>query len=352
MKQLFVPAIEVEQLHPNFSSVLVPSRKEERKLFEQWASGFIDRDGKFLKEFQTSFNSGFWEIYLHALFKHLSLEADYSYPSPDFLINTRYGEFIVEATTANAAQNKRNEWDRSFDQEELETLKDLNRLNFEAIIRLSNALIQKCRAFEKNYKNLKHVPGKPFVVAIAPFEQPHFNIQYDRPIKALLYDHYVEEQLSLDHPEAFDGRAPVVNLGYIEKDNGAEIPLGVFNDDSMSEISALIFSCTATWGKLSAMGSNSETIVTSIWSSDDYGKPEKRESASDKHVEKLQDGVQVYHNPNAKHPLPVEIFNHDGIVQVYLDFETGEWVHEGVKDSLIFRKTMKYIDKKDLDNLK
>jgi hypothetical protein len=38
-----------------------------------WARGFIDRDGKFVKEFQTTFNSCFWELYVYAVLKRYRL---------------------------------------------------------------------------------------------------------------------------------------------------------------------------------------------------------------------------------------------------------------------------------------
>ena len=38
-----------------------------------------------------------------------------------------------------------------------------------------------------------------------------------------------------------------------QKDNGSEVPLGILNNDSFREVSAVVFSTTATWGKLAAM---------------------------------------------------------------------------------------------------
>lgn len=48
----------------------------EREVLSGWASGFRDRDGKFVKEFQTTYNSSFWELYLFAAFKDLGCTAD------------------------------------------------------------------------------------------------------------------------------------------------------------------------------------------------------------------------------------------------------------------------------------
>src|SRR5690606_32902226 len=128
----------------------------------------------------------------------------------------------------------------TFSKEELEKLRRFRELNTEAIIRLSNAIFNKVKLYENKYKLLRHVKGKPFVIAVAPFEQPHFNHQYDRPIKALLYDYYVDEDVYLDNPEQYPAGPPGVSLGYVVKDNGAEIDLGLFNSPALSEVSAVV----------------------------------------------------------------------------------------------------------------
>ena len=38
----------------------------ERAVLENWAQGFEDRDGKFVQEFQLTYESSFWELYLYA----------------------------------------------------------------------------------------------------------------------------------------------------------------------------------------------------------------------------------------------------------------------------------------------
>jgi hypothetical protein len=336
---LFTEIVDEKLQHKNFKSVLAPFRKAERDLLESWAEGFVDRDGKLKKEFQTTFNSTFWEIYLFAAFKEYGFTIDWSHPTPDFSLSNGTSEIIVEAVTANAAQGKPNEWDKNFSKEELEKLHRFKELNIEAIIRLANAIFSKSRLHESNYKNLAHVKGKPFVLAVAPFEQPHFNHQYDRPIKALLYDYYVDEDAYLDNPEGYQNGPPGIKLGYVEKDNGAEIELGIFNNPSMQEISAVVFSCVATWGKLSAMSvnPNTNTVIRSTWATPPFGATEKRVFAREDHCENVRDGLQVFHNPFAKYPLPPNFFRSERVVQTYFDKSSEEWVHEGNLECLQYR---------------
>ncbi|NVZ66835.1 hypothetical protein HX867_32460 [Pseudomonas gingeri] len=329
-----------DRLHKNFKNVMVDFRSAERDLFNQWADGFEDRDGKLVKEFQTTFNSTFWEVYLYACFKEYGFTQDWSRASPDFCLSFEGVEFVLEATTGNAANGKPNEWDVVFSVEEMQRVQRFNNLNKEAIIRLSNAVVGKARKYNDSYKKLDHVVGKPFVLAVAPFEQPYFNLQYDRPIRALLYDYYVDEDAALDNPHLYPNGPPVVNLGVVEKDNGSEVPLGIFADSEMSEISAVVFSCVGTWGKLSSMSNNSSTDaeVFSTWATPPDGVTEKRVGRPVECGERVLDGLQVYHNPYAKNPLPPHVFRGGRVVQHYLDINSGEWVYEGLADALLWRQ--------------
>ena len=57
---LFTEAVPKEKQHPNFKAITTPGLNEpELKVISDWADGFIDRDGKFTVEFQTTFNSSF-----------------------------------------------------------------------------------------------------------------------------------------------------------------------------------------------------------------------------------------------------------------------------------------------------
>ena len=92
--------VEKGDLHPNFKRVLVPHKEVERQEFLSWAKGMVDRDGKLVQEFQTTFNSTFWEVYLNGVFNYYNFDIDWSYSSPDFLIRTGSQDVIVEAVTA------------------------------------------------------------------------------------------------------------------------------------------------------------------------------------------------------------------------------------------------------------
>lgn len=342
--KLFELAVHPEKLHKNFKVILDPARDAERAELQRWAEGFPDRDNKFVQELQTTFNSSFWELYLNALFTDYGFDFDWSHASPDFHLKHKAGEFIVEATTANAADGKAKEWEKD-PTTALESLKDMEfgPLNKEAMIRISNALLGKLRAYRDKYQRLDHVKGKPFVVAIAPFEQPNFQYQYDRPIRAVLFDHYVDEDAYLKNPSAYPNGPEGVSLGFVEKANGASVPLGIFLDDQWAEISAVVFSCVATWGKVDVLCRDPKIkgVVNSTWASKPHGRPVQRTGyRGGEYTETIADGVQVFHNPNARHPLSPEVFRRSGVVQHYFDSLAGEWVYEEVDSCLHVRSVM------------
>ncbi|SHO58727.1 hypothetical protein [Vibrio quintilis] len=351
---LFTIKVPEEKLHPNFRNVSVPGREIERNLFNSWAEGFSDRDKKFVKEFQTTFNSSFWEIYLFQVIKEFGYSVNWEYPAPDFDVTSQFSSFIIEATTANAANGKPNEWDKMFTEEEIEKTKRFTEINREAMIRLANSFLSKSRKYMRSYSKLSHVKNKPFVLAIAPFEQPHFNLQYNRPVNAVLYNQYVDEDVHLDNPSKYPMGPPTVELDFVEKDNGAEVPLGFFANEEFEHISAVVFSCTASWGKLSAMGLDfgSNVEVRSVWSSSKEGIPEKRVLTNQEYVETTVDGLQVYHNPFARTPLPNQVFDKKGVVQTYFNPYTKEITRNGLEHALYFRNVVRLTPRKSIQAFK
>lgn len=310
---LFKLIVKEEKLHKNFLSILRQSQEADRQELLKWCDGFPDRDNKFVKEFQTTFNSSFWEIYLYALFKEIGLPIDWIHSSPDFIVEYNGKRVVIEAAIAAAGLGKIPEWEKEIKEAPPTRYREMN---MESIIRLSNSIISKYRKYKKQYSILEHVKGNPFVIAVAPFEQPHFNLQCDTPIMALLYDFYVDEDAYNENPHLYPNGPPDVNLGFVEKDNGAEIQLGLFEDDSLSEISAIILSTTATWGKVESMSNNNALrFVKTVWLSEEKLSPIYKNSAK----ENIRDGLFVFHNPYAKRPLDPEMYNHSGITQIFVD---------------------------------
>lgn len=80
--RLFEPLVDEARQHPNFRNIVRPGNGFALDVLSDWARGFVDRDGKFVEEFQTTFNSAFWELYLFAVLKKYGLAVDFSRSAP------------------------------------------------------------------------------------------------------------------------------------------------------------------------------------------------------------------------------------------------------------------------------
>ncbi|NSX07097.1 hypothetical protein HTX81_00710 [Pseudomonas lini] len=318
---LLTPLFAPDRLHQHFKSITDDRRGRHYARCEllRWLAGFPDRDKKFVKEFQTTFNSSFWEIYLYAVFRDYGFAFDWKFPAPDFLLTAKEKTFTVEATTANHAAGEMPEWEKELTPDYFDNI-DFNELNRVAIIRLASAFSTKSDKFKEKYCNHDHVKGRSFVLALAPFEQPKFNLQAYRAIEALLFDYYVDEAEYLASPEKFPNGPEGRSLGTVQKSNGTEIELGFFNSPRFKHISAVIFSNLATWGKVDAMSGNPLSMIASIRSFPD-GALRRKVCRGNESSETLTDGLRIYHNPYATDPLPLEVFRKEGVVQMWADVD-------------------------------
>jgi hypothetical protein len=322
---LFSPQVEEFRFHRNFRSLLHRAYEHARLVLTGWAKDFVDRDGKFVLEFQTTFNSSFWELYVFACLKDLGLKVDFSFPAPDFIAHDGKHRFCVEATTSNSAEGSPAEWEVPIEEfwGELHSVKRLPLID-QASIRLANTIVSKHRKYRNSYDNLRHVKGLPFVLAIAPFDQPFFFVQNDQAIQRVLfgYDGSVYERAE---PEARPvGRHKFIKS--IQKPNGADIELGYFTNQGMKEISAVVFSNTATVGKLQALNDDPNPhvlfrVFRVFKQNPDYYRLRQEVFKKNEYQETLLDGLHVFYNPFAAYPLDPAIFNKPRVMHHSVNLE-------------------------------
>lgn len=288
-------------LNPNFKFLLEKENKPICDVISRWASGFEDRDNKFSYEFQTTFNSSFWEIYLYQCFKDLNMTVDFSKASPDFTVKTEEGQLInIEAVTANHAQDSSPEWAN-------EDLKNNDEfLNF-ACVRILNSIHSKHQKFLKTYSQYEHVQNKPFVLAVAPFEQPMFFIQNNEAINRVLYGQGLDKYAGFKE----------IKVPFAMKSAAVSLDLGIFTNDKYKEISAVIFSTTATVGKAITQSSMPAMIRTSRYHEHKGLIMEFKENAE--HFETHLDGLQIHHNPYAENKLLPDSFDKYEVTHYYYD---------------------------------
>lgn len=332
---LFTPQIEKSKMHHNFQEMMKEKYPFARELLMQWADGFVDRDNKFVKEFQSSFNSCFWELYLHSVFKSYGFTIDFTKAFPDFVITHPYS-LCVEAVISNNAFNAKPEYERSPTADDIPSKEEIVRT---ATIRLANAILYKYRdKYKKTYSQQDSVKGKPFILAVAPFEQPYFWEQTNCAINHVLYGVKGYEYKNPKN-KIYTEITNCIMEPFIEKDNGSEIPLGFFSDSQMEEVSAVLFSNVATMGKVRALTKDKdprEMLFTFNKFNASGLHPKTGMLPKRLYSETLDSGLCLYLNPYAKYPLEEGFIKKFPSWQLF-DFENKIPIGESKDDELFSR---------------
>lgn len=309
---LFDDVVPLEKQHPIYIMMKKECYEPEREVINQWAKGFLDRDNKFTKEFQTSFEPCLWELYLFAYLKELGLRNDFSYDAPDFIVNEP--GFCIEATIALPAQGDPGA--HGFSTEDMP--RDFNKFNSEASIRLSNSFISKVKKLRSRYSLLPQCKEKPFVIAIASFDRPFAHFAAARPILATLYGLYHDEEATIE-----SGSKSIIsyNVEAAVKKENVNIAMGLFCTPEYSDVSAVIYSSLATWGKVRALADNPSALAvyTTFTPRENSLYPKVHQAKKNDYIEHLADGLYILHNPFAKHPLPKETLSHPRVAQGYVE---------------------------------
>ncbi|AYK55918.1 hypothetical protein ACFVL4_24335 [Bacillus subtilis] len=314
---LFSIQVNEDKLHPNFLNV--SNDPDLVKVLSSWAMGFQDRDHKFVKEFQTTFNTSFWELYLHACFSNLGFKIDYSYSSPDFVIKTRKQklEMVIEAVSTRHAEDGTPEYERI---NAIDNLYKKGKIDTEyhkeivhlATERLASSISNKANKYYKTYSKLDHVKGKPFILAVGSFEQPFFYLQGIGAIQRVLY--------GLVNAE-WRGNVPYFEYSdnILKRKNGKKIPIGLFNDQKYSYISGILFSSVASIGKVRALSLNKKkNVFFNTYTYNDYDtKGQIKTTPHKKYKESLLDGLSLYLNPYADNPIDPTEFDSNDIAIVH-----------------------------------
>ena len=392
---LFTPRFNDERLHPYFKSLITNEEfKPVQETLTMWSTGLLDRkkeSSKFINEFQLSFNSSFWELYLNKAFLDMGFNIDYSKESPDFNLTHSSGRIVnVEAVSSN---NKLNENKEYYTKSAYKEIDSKSKENFDfATLKLLGKLKDKKDLFiginnkKYPYSKLEHVDGNPFVVAIAPFDSHYAYTQNNTLINRVLF--------GIEPPMIDENGQPIFKeISYIAGKDGENIELGIFTNDSYKEISAVIFSTTGTFGKAVVQSKVKNTTVRSTryresdlgefisnHGLDNFGMTERKLSKTydiistrepcevkipgsdsnfivygsdihfcdlSEHEETHLDGLHIYYNPYANIPLDNDLFNYYEITQNYFDKTIQEMVPIHNDNSLVSRQTYTEPNNKD-----
>jgi len=289
----------------------------EKDVLKQWTEKFIDRDNKIIKEFQTTFHSSFWEFFLNALFIEAGFEVDYTESRPDFIVISPQ-KMYVEAVVANIKEVGTKENERNINNVLSMVKPFYMQKNFkdnlsESVTRYSNSIQYKAVKKYKDYIKDEHFDDSlPYLIAISGYEQIDYGNNFVFPMMALLYGR-VYDNLTNTYVNKTEVKKPGTE---------STIPVGIFLDDSYSHVSAIIYSCTNTLGKLTslAISQGLPNINSVLTIRQDCDLPTyKIQLVSEESPEYLSDGVFIFHNPNAKNPISEELFNRTNVINVLYD---------------------------------
>jgi hypothetical protein len=328
---LFTPVVSEGDQHPNFRSITKQNNRFNLDVLNEWASGFQDRDGKFVKEFQTTFDSSFWELYLFAVLKQYGLQADFSHASPDFCVSSS-GGLNIEAVVALHAHNTPPEHSGR----RVEDIpKDLNELNRQTMLRIRNSINTKSKKYLKQYSTLDHVRNRPFLLAITAFDNPYARLSCQRAIEAVLYGYYVDEERFLKEGGALQSQ----RLASVRKDNLSEVPLAIFESEEFAWLSGVIFSSSASWGKVRALSAdpNPNIFFEAVRLNTSGVMPHVIRARKSEYTESLLDGLRVYYNPLATHKVDIGTFRHPDVFQSYFSEGADEWMYDQRDGLLLYR---------------
>ncbi|WP_285276256.1 hypothetical protein [Halopseudomonas bauzanensis] len=371
---LFSPLVEEGRLHPLFKKIVSETAYQPTtSIINQWADGLLGRKqeaNKFIKEFQTTFNSSLWELYLNKAFIELGYEIDYSKESPDFhLIHSSGRRVNVEAVTSNNKDNICAEYynNTSFHDaigRSNEDFLDQSTIKLIGKIKDKHELFIGAGCKKYPYSSLEHVKGNPFVIAIAPFDNHMSYAQNNMAINRVLY--------GIDPPSA-DGSQK--NIDHIINTNNQRIDLGIFTNDTYKNVSAVIFSTTGMFGKAVVQTDFKGMVRATRYrqlSVDTFLNTEGKHSlghtyikidsehdlfrirfydganvcgadmhfyASSKHTESHLDGLHIYYNPYAEFPLNKDLFAASEITQNDYDTQSKRMICNHNDGSLVSRQT-------------
>ncbi|MES2879551.1 MAG: glycosaminoglycan attachment site [Pseudomonadota bacterium] len=338
---LFKPVVSQERWHPVFKMLVEGDYAPERAVLAHWAKEFADRDGKFVQEFQLSFEPCLWELYLNASLVELGHQLDFSHHAPDFVVHGN-ASFTLEATIAAPAAGGKPAYGWTIQ----DIPEDLNQFNMESTLRICNSFSSKVKRYRQHYSTLDHVAGKPFVMGIASFDRPLAHLAALRPVTAALYGLYHDEEATSRDAT----RVVSYNVAQVPKNANVNIDLGLFCDDSFADVSAIIYSSLATWGKVRAMADNpaARTVYTTIHPQEGSLMPRVLTRVKRDYSEHLLDGLVVLHNPFATHPLPDDVFEHPRVAQVR-PTPSGELITNAPDDFLLVRMLQSIIERDDAE---
>ena len=310
---LFTVVVDKSKLHPYFNTLNEKSQYyPAKKIITEMSKHFIDIDGNFVEQFQSlnGFDSRLWELYLFFFLTEQKFKIIRKDERPDFILSKSGTEIAIEAVIVDRKKSNPPTYNKSFIEKSKEKIKEEN--SNDMPLRYGSPLYSK---LTKKYWELPNVSGKPLIIAIADF---HDDLSMTWSFNAIL-DYLYGLNFSFIHDKDGNLKISSHEIGTYKKPNGSEINAGFFFQDDVENISAVIFSSTATISKFNRIGIqagfkvNKNSVIR-------YGAKYKHDAnaslpdmfvyeVNENCCETWTEGINIFHNPNAKIPLNLELFD-------------------------------------------
>lgn len=302
----FTPVVSAAKLSADFQKLSdMETFSAARGIIEPMMRWYEDADGNFVEQFQTTgFDARIWELYLFASFVEMGYQIDRTHAAPDFACTDPWATFFVEAVTVNATRDPKG---AIVPEPPLDTPEQQRAYLTEFMpIKYGSALTSK---LGKKYWEKPHVAGNPLVFAVQDFSGPQSMTRMRSAFELYVYGY------AHDWSRDADGKLHIHPRKVGTHRWGAkEIPSGFFELSDSENISAILFSNSGTISKFNRMGliagfGSPRLRLLRVGNAVDHD-PNASEPKVFKHLvnhpsyqETWCEGIDVWHNPHAKHPL-------------------------------------------------
>ncbi len=308
---LFTPVVPPEKQHLYFSKLsqedaFVPAKAVINELMPH----FTDIDGNFVEQFQsTGFDSRLWELYINTYLNEEQLFIDRERNAPDFVVKKYGAQVSIEAVIVGRKKDNPVSAFKTMP-DFMHPLEIMEKHKDEMPIKFGSPLFSKLK---KEYWKLEHVKDNALVFAIADFHDDQ-SMQWSS--NALL-NYLYGVRHDFHHDE--NGQLVISALEIEEHKVGDKtIPSGFFFQPDVENVSAILFTSSGTISKFNRLGvqagfGKDNIIMQRFGTCHDHNPNASLPKQFMYHVtteskETWGEGLSMFHNPNAKHPVPEELF--------------------------------------------
>ncbi|WP_313614813.1 hypothetical protein [Rhizobium sp.] len=319
----FTHVHEASRLNPSFVQLTMnEGYSPARAIIEPMMRWYEDADGNFIEQFQTTgFDQRIWELYLFAMLIEAGFLLSREHQIPDFCGSGLLGELYVEAVTVGPTIKD----GQIVPPPPMDTPEARDAYLKEYMpIKFGSPLFSK---LNKNYWKQPHVAGKPLVFAVADFSAPMSMVHSQPALERYLWGY--------EHTGALAANGElVISPVRIEQHQWGKkvIPSGFFRSPESEHVSAVISTNAGTIAKFNRMGilgkfGSKQVLLVREGRMVNHNPNAMLNKLfrvfvnSAGYSEEWIEGLNVYHNPNAKIPLPMEML--PGAAHHFCD-ETGQ----------------------------